>query len=124
MESDNRARAVEYYTLVGKKDVEGVKNYLHPDVEFYGPLAQLKGKELVVEATHNFMKSFSSLEIQAQFAAQDQAMIVYTVDIPGISKEFPGASLLYFKDGKIVRIQLFYDGSCFVEKGKEIFKHE
>ena len=43
-------------------------------------------------------------------------MIVYDVDIPGIAKSFPGASLLSFRDGLIVRIELFFDGSRFVEK--------
>ncbi len=48
-------------------------------------------------------------------------MIVYDVDIPGIMEAFPGASLLKFQDGQIVRIELFYDGSHFVEKKEEIF---
>jgi len=48
-------------------------------------------------------------------------MIVYDVGIPGVAKEFPGASLLNFREGLIVRIQLFYDGSRFMEKRDEIF---
>ena len=121
METNYAARGEEYYTLVGQKNVEGIKKYLHPDVEFYGPLASLKGKEAVIEATSHFMNSFKSLTIRAKFGAGDQAMIVYDVDVPGIAKDFPGASLLSFRDGIIVRIQLFYDGSRFLEKRKEIF---
>lgn len=48
-------------------------------------------------------------------------MIVYDSDIPGIAKNFPGASLLSFREGLIVKIELFYDGSRFLEKKKEIF---
>jgi hypothetical protein len=121
VEANTAARAEEYYKLVGEKNGEGIKKYLHPDVQFYGPLATLKGKDAVIGATSNFMKSFTSLTIRAKFGAKDQAMIVYDVDIPGIAKDFPGASLLTFCDGLIIRIQLFYDGSRFVEKGKEIF---
>jgi hypothetical protein len=114
-------QAEEYYTFVGEKNIEAVKKYLHSDVEFYGPLATLKGKEAVVEATCNFMKSFTRLTIRTKFGAQDQAMVVYDVDVPGIAKDFPGASLLTFREGLIVKIQLFYDGSRFLAKKEEIF---
>ncbi len=121
MQKNTVVRAEEYYTLVGEKNVEGIKNYLNANVDFKGPLATLKGREAVITATSNFMKSFKSLKIRAKFGTDDQAMIVYDIDIPGIATAFPGASLLTFSDGLIVKIELFYDGSHFIEKGKEIF---
>lgn len=114
-------RAQEYYTLVGEKNVKGIQSYLHPDVELYSPLAAVKGKEGVVSATSNFMNALSSLRIRAKFGNEEQAMIVYDIDVPGIAKEFPGASLLTFRDGLIIKIQLFFDGSRFAEKKKEIY---
>lgn len=116
METNNMARAEAYYTLVGERNVEGIKKYLHSDVEFLSPLATSKGKEAVVKATTGFMNTFKSLSIRAKFGADDQAMIVYDVDIPGIAKDFPGASLLTFRDGLIVRIELFFDASQFRQK--------
>jgi hypothetical protein len=121
METNHVALAEQYYKLVGEKNAEGIKKLLHPEVELYSPLATLKGKEAVFEATSNFMNMMESLAIRAKFGAEHQAMIVYDTDIPGIAKGFPGASLLNFRDGLIVRIQLFYDGSRFVEKREEIF---
>lgn len=121
MDNQNLVKALEYYTLVGKKDAEGIKKFLDNNVEFSGPLATLKGKEAVVESTSNFMKTFKSLTIRAKFCDKDQAMIVYDVDVPGVNENFPGASLLTFKDGLIVKIQLFYDGSPFKEMQKKIF---
>ena len=121
METNCCAKGEAYYTLVGEKNVEGVKKILHPDVEFYGPLASLKGKEAVLEATSNFMKAINSLAIRAKFGTKDQAIIVYQVDIPGIANDFSGASLLSFCDRLIVRIELFYDASRFSEKKEEIF---
>ncbi len=119
---DYAALAEEYYTLVGKKDAEGISQYLHDDVEWLGPLAKLKGKEAVVEATSNFMKAFKSLKIRAKFESDDQAMIVYDTDIPGIADNFPGTALVDFREGLIVRIELFYDGSLFLKKKEEIFQ--
>ena len=116
MATANVARAEEYYKLVGEKNIEGIKKFLNPDVEFSGPLAALKGREAVIESIRHFMNAFQSLSIRAKFGAGDQAMIVYNVDMPGIAKEFPSASLLSFRDGLIVRIELFFDGSHFVKK--------
>ncbi len=121
METSNLALAVDYYTQVGNKNPQGFSKYLHHDVEFFGPLANLKGKKEVVEATTNFTHAFHSLTIKAKFCTGDQAMVVYDVDLPGVSKAFPGAALLNFRDGLIVRIQLFYDGSRVMEKKEEIF---
>lgn len=121
MEKNNLERAEEYYTLVGEKNLEGIKKYLDDDVEFYGPLATLKGKKAIIEANSNFMKMFHSLKIRSKFSSGNQAMIVYDVDVPGIAKNFPGASLLTFRDGLIVKIELFYDGSPFLQKKEEIF---
>lgn len=115
------ARAEEYYKLVGEKNVKGIEKYLDPNVEFFGPLATLKGSEAVVRATSHFMNIFESLTIRAKFGAGDQAVIVYDLDIPGIGKDFAGASLLTFRNGLIIRIELFYDGSRFVKKKEEIF---
>jgi len=110
------ALAEEYYTLVGAKNLEGIKNYLHPDVELLGPLGHLKGKEAVVKATGEYMNLFGSLTIRSKFGAEDQAMIVYEADIPGIAKGFPAAVLLSFRDGLIVKSELFFDGSRFIQR--------
>lgn len=113
MATGNGTRAEEYYRLIGEKNVEGIKKYLDNDVEFYSPLATLKGKAAVVEATGNFMKAIAGLKIRAKFDAGDLAMIVYDVDFSGGASNFPGASLLTFCNGLIVRIELFHDASRF-----------
>ena len=109
----NLKQAEEYYTWVGERNVEKIKDYLHEDVEFYGPLATHKGIDAVVNATRNFMNTFKSLSIRAKLGAGDQAMIVYDVDIPEISPTFMGTSLLTFREGKISKIELYFDGSRF-----------
>lgn len=121
MKTNHVAQAEEYYKLFGEKNAEGIKKYLHADVEFYAPLATLKGKEAVVEAASGFMKMFQSFSMRAKFGAEAQVMIVYDLDIPGISKSFPSASLLSFREELISKIELFFDSSRFLERKKEIF---
>jgi hypothetical protein len=113
MTISNMVRAEEYYKLIGEKKVEEIKKYLDHDVEFYSPLATLKGKEAIAEATGNFMNAIISLKIRAKFGSEDQAMIIYDVAIPGMANNFPGASLLTFRNNLIVRIELFHDASHF-----------
>lgn len=113
--------ARDYYTAVGTGDFDKVASYLHPDVEFSGPMATLQGREAVVQATHNFMRGIATLKIRTVCSSEDQAVVVYETDIPGVDPEFPGASWLTFRDGQVVRIQLFYDASRMVEKKDEIF---
>jgi len=114
-------QAEQYYQLIGEKNIEGIKKFLHPDVKFFSPMANLQGKDAVIEATSNFTQMFSLLKIRTKFGSDNQAMIIYDIDIPGMIENFPGASLLKFDDGLIVRIELFYDASYFIERKEEIF---
>jgi len=118
MHKNKMALAEQYYTFIGEKNLEGFKKFLHPDVELCSPLGDSRGKEAVTEATSNFMKTIDSLTIRTKFGTEEQAMIVYDVDIPGIKIDFPGASLLSFHDGLIVRIDLFFDASSFLKMKK------
>ncbi len=110
-----------YYTAVGKKNVAEIEKYLHPDANLTGPLASISGRHAILEATKHFTSMFNTLTIRAKFRSENQAMIVYELDIPGPIGNFPGASLMTFQEGKIIKIQLFYDGRPFEMKKEEIF---
>lgn len=113
MKSETMQLAVEYYTLVGEKKSEEYKQYLHPDVEFSSPMATLKGKEAVYNQTLGFTKVLNALKIRESFGHEDKAVVVYDTDISGVDQSVPSVSLLTFKDGKIVTIELFFDGTPF-----------
>lgn len=121
METKSIHLAEEYYNLLGEKNVEAIEKYFHPEVEFYGPFAALKGKEAVFNATCNYMNTIESLKIRATFGAGSEVALIYDVDIPGIKNDFPAAVYLKFQDEMIVRYEVFYDGSRFLEKKDEIF---
>ncbi len=110
---DTKALGVAYYTALGKKNIEAVKECLHPDVQFMDPQEKVIGREAVLKAAQRFTNIFTTLTIRAQFGAKDQAMIVYDVVIPGFDKNLRAASLLSFRDGLISTIELFYDKSGF-----------
>jgi len=111
MRSDitNKAIGVAYYTALGEKNIEKVKSCLHPEIQFSDPQETVKGRESVLAAAERFTTIFKGLTIRTQFGSEDQAMIVYEVEIPGLSKRLQAASLLSFQDGLISKIELFYD---------------
>lgn len=107
--ADTKSIGVAYYTALGKKDIEAVKKYLHPNIQFSDPQEKIVGKEAVLQAAARFSTIFKTLTIQAQFGSEDQAMIVYEVEIPGLTKNLCAASLLSFQDRLISKIDLIYD---------------
>lgn len=116
--TDTKSIAVAYYTALGEKNIEAVKKYLHPDIQFTDPQEKVIGREAVLKAAKGFTTIFKTLKIRAKFGSDDQAMIIYDVDIPGLSKHLLAASLLSFQDGLIAKIDLIYDTGCLMEKGK------
>ena len=117
---DTKTVAVAYYTALGKKDMEAVKKCLHPEVQFADPQEKVEGREAVLKAAKGFTAIFKTLIIRAQFGSEDQAVIVYDVDIPGFAKKLRAASLLSFQDGLISKIELIYDTRCLMEKTEAV----
>ncbi len=109
------AIAEAYYTTMGNKNIEGLAKYLHPDVQFTAPLDKMTGKEAVLEATKKFSSMFKTLIIRAKFGSENQAMIVYDLNFPGLADTFASSALMTFQNGLITKIELFYDARPFVK---------
>lgn len=86
-----------------------MKKYPHPDIQFTDAHEKVTGREAVLKVAKGFTGIFKTLTIRAKFGSEDQAMIVYDVEIPGFSKNLHAASLLSFQEGLISKIELFYD---------------
>jgi len=115
----NVTTAEAYYEAMNDKDLAGVARHLHPDVRFVGPMADLVGKEAVLEAAKRFVTLIKSLRVRAKFGSDDTAMLAYDVDFGepiGICRT---AVLMTFKDGLIASIELFYDARPFEKNLKK-----
>ena len=117
MKVNTLAIGIAYYAALGEKNLEAVKKCLHPQVEFSDPQEKVIGREAVLSAAQGFTGIFKTLTIQANFGSDNQAMIVYEVEILGLLKNLKAASLLTFQDGLIAKIELFYDS-------RDLFKKE
>jgi hypothetical protein len=106
----NIAIAHAYYTAMAEKNNQLVEKYLHPEVHLIGPYGQKVGKEAVFEAAKKFMHMFKSIKIHSEFGSDDHVAISY--DLVGFGESgttLRAASLMTFKDGLIVKNELFFD---------------
>ena len=121
--TDNLNLAENYYNAMLAKDFDKMANYLHNNVQFIGPLAEMQGKEQIVTAAKNFGGILQDIQIRQRFAAGDQIMLVYDMVVPAPIGKFRAAVLMEFTDRLISKIELFYDASPFQEKKSEIFEN-
>src|SRR5258708_7516304 len=113
MNNNNVAIAEAYYTAMGQKNIADAAKYLHPDVQFTGPIMQIQGKEEVMEAIKRLTSFCKAITIRAKFGSGNQAMVAYTIEFPAPIGNIPTAALLTFQDGLIAKVELFFDGSPF-----------
>lgn len=112
----NIAIAVAYYQAMNKKDLSAMEKYLHPEVRLIGPLADITGKDAVLDSVKHLIAFFNKLTIRAQFGAEDRVMLAYDINFPapiGISR---AAVLLTFQDDLIIRYELFFDARPFEKR--------
>ena len=119
---DNKTLGTAYYLAMGRKDIQEIEGYLHPDVSFSGPLGAFKGKTAVLEIIKGFLMFLKGLHVRTAFGSETEAMVVYDCEFHfAISR---GAARLSIKDSLITDIELFYDSRPIMEPMKEIFRHE
>jgi hypothetical protein len=111
----NLASAEAYYTAMKHNDAETMAKYLHPDVDVVSPMGELRGKERVLEAAKGLMLHIMDLEIKARLASGEQVMLVYDMFCSEPIGTCRTAALMTFKDGLIVRNDLFFDPRPFLK---------
>lgn len=119
--TDNLELAESYYNSMLAKDFDKMASYLHKNVHFIGPLAEMHGKDAVVTAAKNFGGILKDIQIRSKFSLDNQIMFAYDMEVPAPIGKFRAAVLMEFMDGLISKIELFYDASPFQEKKSEIF---
>lgn len=113
--------AESYYRVMLAKDFDTMSSYLHDDVHFIGPLAEMRGKDAVVLAARNLSNILEKIEIRSKFASGNQIMFVYNFLFPTLNLNLRSAALMDFNNGQISKIELFYDGRPFEQKKSKIF---
>ena len=106
---------------MSEKNIKKMEELLHPDIVLIGPLAELQGKEAVVQAIKGFTSAFKALNVRKKFHNEDQVMLAIDTEFPAPVGNHRTASLVTIQEGLIERIELFYDTQSIVSKKDEIF---
>ena len=80
--TDNLILAESYYNAMLAKDFDKMAGYLHDNVHFIGPLAEMHEKEPIVAAAKNFGEILQDIQIRSRFASHDQIMFAYDMLVP------------------------------------------
>lgn len=124
-ESGNILKTAEsYYCAMLKKDFDTMASYLHDNIHFIGPLAEMRGKEAVVAAAKGLTKILQDICIRSKFKSENQIMFAYDFMFPEPIGKLRAAVLMEFTDQLISKIELFYDGRPFEAKKNEIFSQK
>lgn len=116
MPETNVASAVAYYKAMADKDLVGMGRLLHPEVRLITPMEELTGKEAVLEAAKRLLNLIMSIKVHAKFGSEDQAMLTYDMDFAAPIGVCRAAALMTFKDGLIIRNEIFFDARRFDKK--------
>ncbi|ABS28585.1 nuclear transport factor 2 family protein [Anaeromyxobacter sp. Fw109-5] len=109
----NLAAAVAYLRGYDRKDPDEIARYLHPEVRYSTPVAQMTGKAALAEAASRFSATLNGLTVRAKFAAGEQVMLAYDVEAPEPIGVQHAAALITFRDGLIAEMQVYFDPRPF-----------
>jgi len=113
MTQNNVASAKAFYTAMAEKNVNAMEKYLAPDVHLITPLATVQGKAAYLAAVTNFTAFFKTLTIREAFGEEDKTLVVYDLECPAPVGKSPGAALITFRDGLIIKNELFHNTSPY-----------
>jgi SnoaL-like domain len=113
MQKSIDSNCAAYLDAWSQKDLDGIAVHLHPDVDFKGPMQELKGREAVLTSAKRIFPVLERFEVRARFVSGDRAIFVYDF----VCREPIGvcrtAELVKFQDGLIRNIELFFDARPF-----------
>ena len=113
MNQHNVTHAKAFYTAMAEKNIGAMEKYLAPDVQLITPMATLQGKEAYLEAVANFSAFFKALSLREAFGEGDKAVVVYDLECPAPVGKSSGVALMTFREGLIIRNELFHDTSPY-----------
>jgi len=111
MAESNVELAEAYYRSFAAKDVEALSRRLHPEARVITPLGESVGREAVLEAAKRLFPALRRIDVRARFGDGDQVALIY--DMVGDPWTARTAALMTFRDGLLVRSELFLDPRPF-----------
>src|SRR4051812_21215426 len=94
----NLITAENYYNAITEKDFNKIGRYLHKEIHFISPLAEMRGKDTVILAAKNLSSILQDINIRSKFAAGNQIMFAYDFIFPTPIGTLRAAVLMNFTE--------------------------
>ena len=124
MSYKNMSIARDYYMAMKEKDIQGMKKCLHQDVRLISPLATVDGKKAALVAARKLFSVLNTLTIREEFGSENHVMLALDLVFAAPIGSLAVASLVTFKEGEIIQIELFYDARKLAAKKDEIYSQD
>lgn len=122
MDTMNYLESAEaYYNAMLASDFKKMAAYLNEDAQFIGPLAQMKGRDNIIEAAKNLVKMLEKIEFRERFASENKVVFIYDFIFPQPLGLLRSAGCITFENSLISVIEVFYDGAQVMQKREAIF---
>jgi ketosteroid isomerase-like protein len=106
--TDAAATAATYFDAWQARDFARLRSVLADDVEFAGPLAQVKGSDDCLRGLRGMAQIMTGLEVRKVF--RDGPDVLTWFDLAtSVAETVPVANWMHVEDGKITRIRVAFD---------------
>ena len=100
--------ATTYFDAWRARDFARVRSVLADDVEFAGPLGQVKGRDDCVRGLQGMAQIMTGLEVRKVFRDGSDVLTWYDL-ATSVADTVPVANWMHVEDGKITRIRAAFD---------------
>jgi len=102
------AAAATYFDAWRARDFTRLRSVLADDVDFAGPLAQVRGADDCLRGLQGMAQIMTGLEIRKMF--RDGSDVLTWFDLStSVADTVPVANWMHVEDGKITRIRVAFD---------------
>jgi steroid delta-isomerase-like uncharacterized protein len=129
--ADPAQLARQWFKAIEDHDLDGAMELLDPDVDFYAPASQFKGKDAARPFLQGYVDGFpdARFEMSNVFASEDRALVEGTYigtntgamqspagEMPPTGKhvELPFATAFLIRDGRIAEQHAYWDQMTFL----------
>ena len=105
----------QYFTALTRKDFTAMRNLLHDDLSFKGPLATIDNADDSIGGMKHVAANMTGAERRTVFGEGEDVCQVYDLFLATPAVTVPVAQWLKVRDNRIAKIELFCDARPFVQ---------
>jgi ketosteroid isomerase-like protein len=106
--TDATAAAATYFEAWQARDFARLRSVLADDVDFAGPLGQVKGKDECQAGIEGMSRIMTSIEVRKVFDVGPDVLTWFDL-ATSVAETVPVANWMHVEDGKITRIRVAFD---------------